>query len=144
MYDNQQQGGFGGGRGGQSSGGQKQMFAATCADCHKQCEVPFQPSGDKPVYCKECFNKRREGTPRDSGRTGPLSGNVPKQNQTSAKPFSTPVPRLEDLKRQMELINTKLDMLLQKSEGGGSKADRFATKKSAIKKTRKAGKSSKK
>jgi len=34
---------------------------AICAECNKECEVPFRPSGDRPVYCKECFAKRKEG-----------------------------------------------------------------------------------
>ncbi|MBL7084576.1 MAG: hypothetical protein ISS43_00520 [Candidatus Omnitrophica bacterium] len=43
--------------------GPREMHKATCAECKKECEVPFKPSGDRPVYCKECFSKRR-----DSGR----------------------------------------------------------------------------
>ena len=39
--------------------GPKEMFKATCAECHKECDVPFKPSGDRPVYCKECFSKRK-------------------------------------------------------------------------------------
>jgi CxxC-x17-CxxC domain-containing protein len=35
--------------------GPRQMYPSTCAQCHKQTEVPFQPRGDKPVYCRECF-----------------------------------------------------------------------------------------
>ncbi len=35
---------------------------AICADCNKECEVPFKPSGDRPVYCKECFSKRKSGS----------------------------------------------------------------------------------
>ena len=31
-----------------------------CSDCNKECEVPFKPSGDRPVYCKECFSKRKD------------------------------------------------------------------------------------
>ena len=38
----------------------REMFKATCAECGKECEVPFKPSGDRPVYCKECFAKRKE------------------------------------------------------------------------------------
>lgn len=37
------------------------FYEAICADCHKVCEVPFRPSEDRPVYCKECFAKRRAG-----------------------------------------------------------------------------------
>jgi len=44
-------------------GGPREMFKATCAECKKECEVPFKPREDRPVYCKECFSKRR-----DSGR----------------------------------------------------------------------------
>ena len=33
------------------------MHKATCAECGKSCEVPFRPSGDKPVYCSNCFSK---------------------------------------------------------------------------------------
>ena len=35
------------------------LHKAVCADCNKECEVPFKPSGDRPVYCKECFSKRK-------------------------------------------------------------------------------------
>lgn len=35
------------------------MYGAICADCKKDCEVPFKPSGDRPVYCRECFAKRK-------------------------------------------------------------------------------------
>ncbi len=48
-------GGFGGGGG----GGPRQMFPATCASCGKQTEVPFKPSGNRPVYCRECFQAQR-------------------------------------------------------------------------------------
>ncbi len=37
---------------------QREMFPAVCATCGKQTEVPFQPSGDKPVYCRECYQPR--------------------------------------------------------------------------------------
>jgi len=47
------------------------MYKVICADCRKECEVPFRPSGDRPVYCKECYSKRKNsGTfkPRQEGR----------------------------------------------------------------------------
>jgi CxxC-x17-CxxC domain-containing protein len=45
------------------------LYEAICADCHKVCEVPFRPSEDRPVYCKECFAKRRCG---GSGKAFPV------------------------------------------------------------------------
>lgn len=37
------------------------LHKAVCAECNKECEVPFKPSGTRPVYCKECFAKRKNG-----------------------------------------------------------------------------------
>ena len=50
----------GGGRSGPSRGvyGQREMFKATCSQCGGVAEVPFQPRGDKPVYCRDCFAAR--------------------------------------------------------------------------------------
>ncbi len=33
----------------------REMFKVTCSKCGKETEVPFRPTGSKPVYCKECF-----------------------------------------------------------------------------------------
>ncbi|MCD6467639.1 MAG: hypothetical protein J7L10_06945 [Methanomicrobia archaeon] len=35
------------------------MYKAVCADCGKECEVPFQPQEGRPVYCRECYQKHR-------------------------------------------------------------------------------------
>jgi len=34
-------------------------FDAKCAECGKSCTVPFKPSADRPIYCQECYSKRR-------------------------------------------------------------------------------------
>ena len=39
--------------------GRRQMFPAVCAECGKETEVPFQPRDDRPVYCRDCYNKIR-------------------------------------------------------------------------------------
>ena len=47
----------GGGGGGGSDYGRpaRQMYDAVCASCGVNTQVPFQPNGSKPVYCRECF-----------------------------------------------------------------------------------------
>ena len=35
------------------------MFSVTCSACGNEARVPFQPRGDKPVYCSDCFSKQR-------------------------------------------------------------------------------------
>jgi len=39
--------------------GPREMHKAVCADCGQECEVPFKPTEGRPVYCRECFAKRR-------------------------------------------------------------------------------------
>ena len=36
-------------------GGQRRDFPITCSNCGKQDTVPFEPRGDKPVLCRDCF-----------------------------------------------------------------------------------------
>jgi CxxC-x17-CxxC domain-containing protein len=46
----------------QSDISKKRNFTnAVCAGCNKECEIPFKPNGNRPVYCKECFSKRKGG-----------------------------------------------------------------------------------
>ena len=35
----------------------RQMFPATCAQCGKDTQVPFEPRLDRPVYCSDCYSK---------------------------------------------------------------------------------------
>ncbi len=39
--------------------GPREMHKATCSECGQECEVPFKPTEGKPVYCKECYSKRK-------------------------------------------------------------------------------------
>ncbi len=57
-------GGGGGGGGGGYGRQERQMFSATCSECGNEAKVPFQPRGDKPVYCSDCFSKQRGGSSR--------------------------------------------------------------------------------
>jgi len=58
-------GGFGAGRG-YGGGGRapREMHPAVCSNCGKETQVPFQPRGDKPVYCSDCFETVRGGRGR--------------------------------------------------------------------------------
>lgn len=51
--------GGGGERRRPSSGGARELFTAVCTQCGKEARVPFQPRGDRPVYCSDCFGGRR-------------------------------------------------------------------------------------
>lgn len=45
--------------GGRSEGGYREMFDVTCDSCGQPARVPFQPRGDRPVYCSDCFQQQR-------------------------------------------------------------------------------------
>jgi len=38
---------------------ERNLFKVICAECGNECQVPFKPSSGRPVYCKECFSKRK-------------------------------------------------------------------------------------
>ncbi len=42
-----------------AAAGTREMFKAVCSECGAECEVPFNPTEGKPVYCSDCFAKRR-------------------------------------------------------------------------------------
>ena len=47
--------------------GDREMYHSVCAKCQKPCRVPFRPTGEKPVYCSDCFEPKQ----RDSKNFGP-------------------------------------------------------------------------
>jgi len=115
-------GGFRGGNGGGNRGGggfrggdrgEVTMHKAVCDECKKSCEVPFRPSGDKPVYCSDCFSSKRDdgdrAPRRDFGDRGPKRDFG---SSSSAPSFSKPAaPANDDMKKQLAEISTKLDRL---------------------------------
>ncbi|SRR5258706_3330793 len=49
----------GGGGGGRMGGGPRQSFEITCANCGAKDTVPFEPKGDRPVLCRNCFRQQK-------------------------------------------------------------------------------------
>ena len=106
-------GGFGGRRPGGQGGfdaGRREMFPATCANCGKPCQVPFRPSGEKPVYCSDCF-----GNPKLHG-----GNNSAPREFSGEQPFKAPEKdtRIDDLKRHIDAMTSKLDRVIQILEAG--------------------------
>lgn len=63
--DRNQRGGYGGNRhsggnrGGSFNRPPREMHKTTCSECGNEALVPFVPTEGKPVYCRDCFQKRR-------------------------------------------------------------------------------------
>ena len=121
MSDFNQSNRFGGGRGGgqrfrgRDSGrrsfgdrdSDRSMHRATCAECGNDCEVPFRPSSDRPVYCSNCFEKRSNADGRGSRfeeRRNPSPAFDSNRNKN---------PQLsEQIVDQLKNLNTKLDKII--------------------------------
>lgn len=100
-------GGFGGGR----DGGRPEMHKARCSGCGSDCEVPFRPSGEKPVYCSTCF-KGKEGNSQDS--RGSRDGGRDFKPRFNDRPsYQQSGGATEDYKAQFEQLNAKLDKVLK-------------------------------
>lgn len=84
-------------------GGGRKMHKAVCSNCGKDCEVPFVPTGSKPVYCSECFKKIGGGA--DSRR---FQGKSPRRPNFERRNESRPQKN-----EQLEVINRKLDKILE-------------------------------
>jgi len=53
----------------------KEMFKAVCSECGDNCEVPFKPTGSKPVLCSSCFGQNSGKDSRGGGRDRGDRGN---------------------------------------------------------------------
>jgi len=125
-------GGFGGGGARNSGrpsfdrrdGGRPQMHDAVCSECGVQCEVPFRPSGDKPVYCRECFGKvgNVRGAPmnndsygdnrRDSYDNDRQGGHKEPRREPARDSSPVLLEKFEALSARVETLNSKLDRIL--------------------------------
>jgi len=104
--DNRSGGGRGFGRrrfdGGR--GEDQQMFKAICSNCGKECEVPFKPTGSKPVYCRDCFRTMRGSDSRSTYDRGSRKPNFDNGSRGSAYP---------QYREQFDALNAKLDKILK-------------------------------
>jgi len=65
--------------------GPRQMFEITCSNCGKKDMVPFQPRGDRPVLCSDCFRKQREGGLSETRADAPKNEEAPVEEESSPK-----------------------------------------------------------
>ena len=72
------------------SRGPRQMYPVICSECGKEATVPFQPKGDKPVLCDDCFKKQREQgrQPVAAGAEQNAQTNEPVATEAEAQPAS--------------------------------------------------------
>lgn len=112
---------------------------AVCDQCGKDCQVPFKPSGDKPIYCSDCFERKggRDGG-RDSGRSGQRDSQRRNFNDRPSRPpqANTGDQSTQKLVEKIVILNTKLDTIISLlSTAGQKKSDSVIVE---VKKSKKA------
>jgi|SRR5689334_23831113 len=55
---------------GTTTGG-RELFTAVCSDCGNETQVPFMPTGARPVYCRNCYQNHRAEAPRGARTSRP-------------------------------------------------------------------------
>lgn len=123
---------FGGHRGGFGKGrdrGPVTMHQAVCNQCGKSCEVPFKPTGDRPVYCNVCFGGKKETGNYRGGDRFP---------QKSFDSYKAPVKTDNDeMKRQFDMLNVKIDRIIKSLTPAVSVVPAKEEKKKKAKKAKK-------
>jgi CxxC-x17-CxxC domain-containing protein len=76
------------------------MFDAVCAKCGENCQVPFHPSMDKPVYCSNCFDKG--GSSRGSSSSVDYSGQFKTLNEKLDKLIKILAPNMAITEKPVE------------------------------------------
>jgi len=118
------------------------LHDAVCDECGKDCQVPFRPSGDKPVYCSDCFEKKggndsnRSRDRRDSSRRSFGGGDSRRSPQSNISDRNT-----SQLIEKIEILNTKLETIINLLSSIGQKKSELVedkTKKSKKSTTKKA------
>ena len=85
------------------------MFAIVCFQCGKDCEIPFKPAPGRPVYCPECFAKRKAGhvQPKVNNEVKPaLEVKTPQQPVAKTKK-KAPAPKKTNPKKTKKKSNRK-------------------------------------
>lgn len=92
-----------------------EMYDAKCADCGKATQVPFRPSGDRPVFCKDCFIDKRDNPRVDPRNDFSPQRGAPRSFQRHTPPTAvaqgsyTQDKRIDTLKTHIEALDKKLD-----------------------------------
>ncbi len=83
----------------------RRMFEATCSECGERCEVPFRPTGEKPVYCNDCFG----GGNREDRST-------PKKPELSNEQLNQMNAKLDRILKDLEIIKQKREFIIEKKK----------------------------
>ena len=91
---------------------EKRMHRAVCSECGTDCQVPFRPIAERPVFCSNCFEKMAaaESPRRDQFKPNRFAG--PKKPGSFRRSEPAGAGDSDDLKKELAQIHQKLDWIL--------------------------------
>ncbi len=118
-------GGFGGGFSRGRDSGPREMFDATCSTCGKACQVPFRPTGNKPVLCSDCFGKSDGMGSRFGGSQSSISSEQFNQINAKLDKILTVLKELELDVDENEELTEEATSDLEEDEGEDSGSEKM-------------------
>ena len=86
------------------SGNGFKLFEAVCDKCGNKCDLPFEPTGNKPIYCRSCF-RESQGSNERFGQKNRFESKKFDDRQESNMPTIS--------SGDLEAINRKLDKIMK-------------------------------
>ncbi len=116
--------------------GDRQKFSAICAKCGKRCEVPFRPSGEKPVYCNDCFSHDAPSAGSNRSRTIDTSADQLAQiNVKLDRLIAALMPKAEVIKEKKETAKELvIEEVKPKSEKAKAKKEKAVIEEVVVEK----------
>jgi len=68
------------------------LYHAVCDKCGRDCDIPFKPTGNKPIYCRSCYRELGNNPERSTDR--PIRDNF----------GPGPKPDLDQINRKLDKI----------------------------------------
>jgi CxxC-x17-CxxC domain-containing protein len=106
------------------------LHDAVCDECGKDCQVPFKPSGEKPVYCSDCFEKKGgSDSDRSRGRRDFPRRSFGDRDQRRPSQSNIDNRSISQLVEKIKILNTKLDTIINLLSSAGEKKSKPVERK---------------
>lgn len=96
-------------------GAPKTMYKAICSDCGSKTEVPFKPSGDRPVLCNNCFSQQRDGDyhqNRDTRNTPKNNYHHSEKRESFTRTLDPSEGLIKKMQRDIDALHSKIDVMM--------------------------------
>lgn len=87
----------------------KPSFKVVCDDCGKNTTVPFEPSNNKPIYCRDCFEKHGGDQKKERSFDRPRPSFESRSELRSGGSDTKVQDRLIEIEKKLDTILKALD-----------------------------------